>query len=69
MKEKKPFSIAIRETQNKIVNMFNESELPLDAMIPILKDLLNVITIQAEEQYQKELKSWNEKQNENSQKD
>lgn len=51
----KPFCVAIRDTQKQIVETLNASGLPLDAMVAILKDLLGVISQQAEAEYQAEL--------------
>lgn len=51
----KPLSVVIRETQNQIIDLLNESKLPLDIMSFILTDITNTIKIQAEENYRNEL--------------
>lgn len=51
----KPFCIAYRETRDKVVEVLNESGLPLDAMVAILEKLLNITMAQAEAEYQNEL--------------
>lgn len=51
----KPFCIAYRETRDKVVDVLNESGLPLDAMVAILEKLLGITSAQAEAEYQNEL--------------
>ena len=53
--ESKPFSVAIRDTQNEVVTVLNNSGLPFDAMLYILKELLSTISVQAEQEYRDEL--------------
>lgn len=55
MEKSKPFSVAIRDTKNDLVSVLNNSGLPLDAMLYILKELVSSVTAQAEQEYRDEL--------------
>lgn len=64
----KPFSVTYREAKKAIADTLNESGLPLDAMVSILKDLLQEAETKAELIYQQELKEYKENENGDSDK-
>lgn len=47
----KPFSIALRETRDKIVETLNNSGLPIDVLDMILMQIQSVVHNQAEQEY------------------
>lgn len=47
----KPFAIAYREIKTKIIEVINESGLPLDAIDLILGEIKSVVHSQAETEY------------------
>ena len=51
MEKQKPISIAIRETKQELVEVLNNSGLPIDVMAMIVAGLLNSINEQAEHSY------------------
>ena len=54
----KPLSVLIRETRTNISNIVNESNLPPDILIPIVKDLYMRLSDIAEERYEIELEQY-----------
>ena len=51
----KAFSIALRETRRKLVDVLNNSGLPIDVMDMVVGDLARVVHQQAESDYQADL--------------
>ena len=56
----KPFSVALRDFRNSIVDCVNTSGLPFDAMLPTIKELVEVVAMKAEEAYKADLKAYEE---------
>lgn len=54
----KPLSVLIRETRTNISNVVNESNLPPDILVPIVKDLYMRLCDIAEERYEIELEQY-----------
>lgn len=54
----KPLSVLIRETKTNISNVVNESNLPPDILVPIIKDLYMRLCDIAEERYEIELEQY-----------
>lgn len=54
----KPLSVLIRETKTNISNAVNESNLPPDILVPIIKDLYMRLCDIAEERYEIELEQY-----------
>lgn len=54
----KPLSVLIRETRTNISNIVNESNLPPDILVPIVKDLYMRLCDIAEERYEIELEQY-----------
>lgn len=55
----KPISISIRETKQELLNVLNASSLPIDIIDMIVSDMRRLIHNQAEEEYEKDLVSFN----------
>lgn len=56
----KPMSVARREFMDKVVELVNESGLPLFVIEPILKELHGVVQMEAENQFQREKEAYEE---------
>lgn len=56
----KPMSVARKEFMDKVVNLVNESGLPLFVVEPILKELHGVVQAESENQYQREKEAYEE---------
>lgn len=56
----KPFSVALRDFRNNIVDCVNTSGLPFDAMLPTIKELVEVVARKAEETYNADLTAYEE---------
>ena len=54
----KPLSVSIRELKANISNIVNESNLPPDILVPIIKDLYMRLCDIAEERYEIELEQY-----------
>ena len=60
----KSFGMALRQTQEAIVNAINSSGLPLDAINLMLGEIRSAVSQQAQIEYQKELKQLTEQNRE-----
>lgn len=58
MEKQKPISIAIRETKQELVEVLNNSGLPIDVMAMIVAGLLNSINEQAERSYTQDVENY-----------
>lgn len=58
MEKQKPISIAIRETKTAIVEVLNNSGLPIDVMSMIVAQLLSSINEQAEREYARDVEKY-----------
>lgn len=47
----KPTSIRLKDFKNDVVNLVNDSGLPLFCIEPVLRELLSAVQTKAEEQY------------------
>lgn len=54
----KPFSVALRETRDKIVEILNSSGLPIDALDMLLIQIQTAVHTQAEQEYAKQLEAY-----------
>jgi len=62
--QNKPISVGIRETKTQIVDVLNNSGLPLEVMSYILKDILSVVEMQADAEYQQAIRNMEESETE-----
>ncbi len=58
MEKQKPISIAIRETKQELVEVLNNSGLPIDVMVMIVAGLFNSINEQAERSYTQDVENY-----------
>ena len=56
----KPLSLKRKEFMEKAVNLVNESGLPFFVIEPILSELLSVVKVESEKQYQREKEVYEE---------
>ena len=54
MEKQKPISVAIRETRDALLEVLNDSGLPIDVVVMILADIYAAIGKQAEDAYLRE---------------
>lgn len=54
----KPFSIALRETREKLVEILNASGLPIDVIDMVLGEIRTVVHAQAEQEHAKQLETY-----------
>lgn len=54
----KTFSIALRETRDRIVETLNSSGLPIDALDMVLGEIKMIVHAQAEQEYAKQLEAY-----------
>ena len=66
MEERKPFSVAYRDTKAKLAETINASGLPIDVVVSILRDFLNEVMPAAEDQYKKDLEEYQKERGEES---
>ena len=62
MSKAKPFSVAYRDTKNKLAETINTSGLPIDVVVSILKDFLDEAIPAAENGYREDLQKYQEKE-------
>ena len=51
MEMDKPISILLRETRNNIIDVLNNSNLQIDILTFIVRDILSDLQLQAEQEY------------------
>lgn len=56
----KPISVVHEETKQAVASILNESKLPPFIIQNILKDFLTEVTMLAKQQYEQDLKQYNE---------
>lgn len=56
----KPISVVHEETKQAVANILNDSKLPPFIIQNILKDFLTEVTMLAKQQYEQDLKQYNE---------
>ena len=56
----KPISVVYEETKTAVADILNNSKLPPFIIQNILKDFLTEVTILAKQQYEQDLKQYNE---------
>lgn len=60
----KPMMVARQEFSEKLVELVNNSGIPLAVAEPILTNILSLVRQSMQEQYEKEKKEWDEAQKE-----
>ena len=60
IKMEKPLSILIREIKTNLSNVINDSGLPPDILVPIVKDLYLQLAEIAEDRYKRDLAQYND---------
>lgn len=57
-KLQKPFSVSLRETEQAVIDVLNNSGLPIDVIDSMMSKISQVISAQADQAYQQELASY-----------
>lgn len=60
----KPISVVYEETKQEVANIFNNSKLPPFIIQNILKDFLTEVSVLVKQQYEHDLKEYNESKSE-----
>lgn len=60
-KLQKPFSITLRETEQVVIDVLNNSGLPIDVIDSMMSKIAQAVSVQANQAYQQELAAYNQK--------